>query len=324
MRLLMKSLALNSLILRLILLLPTANAQTTATVDTVDTSSAVWHVQLNINKLFASPLGETINEIIYHETPDGKVHIDAAIQALGFDPRTSIQDIVVFGDDFQHTSGTAVANMGSTRGNLEGWLLAAPGYKSEDVGKTILHSFDVEDKELPRLWVALPKREADNNYLLVAGFDSERVRSLINQVAEGGNPLEDSKLDGEKFLALVVNDLSKAPIEIDENEPGSAIIKTIQSLVLSVGSEGNQLASNLEITTDSAARAEQLNQLIVGMKAMVQLAIPQKGDDDMKQFAKYLGNLTVDYPAGSNSVSAKFLMDYDEIKRLIEENHKSE
>jgi hypothetical protein len=319
MRLLMKSLALSSLATGLFFVLPSVQAQTTASVDT---SAAVWHVQLNVNKLFACPLGETINEIIYQETPDGKKHIDAAIQALGFDPRTAIQDIVVFGDDFQHTSGTAVANLGSTRGNIEGWLLAAPGYKSEEVGETILHSFDVEDKDLPRLWVAFPKRQSDSNFLLVAGFDSERVRTLITQVAEGGNPLEDSKLSGEKFLALVVNDLSKAPIEIDEDEPGSAIVKTIQSLVLSVGSEGNQLASNLEVTTDNAARAEQLNQLIVGMKAMVQLALPEKGDDDVKQFAKYLGNLTVNYTGGSNVLTARFAMDYDEIKQLIEDKHK--
>jgi hypothetical protein len=315
MRLLMKSLALS-----LVFLLPSVQAQTSATIDT---SAAVWHVQLNVNKLFASPLGETINEIIYHKTPDGKKHIDAAIQALGFDPRTSIQDIVVFGDDFQHTSGTAVANLGSTRGNIEGWLLAAPGYKSEEVGKTILHSFDVEDEDLPRLWVAFPKREADSNYLLVAGFDSERVRSLISQVAEGGNPLEDSKLTDEKFLALVVNDLSKAPIEIEEDEPGSAVIKTIQSIELSVGSEGNQLASNLEVTTDNAARAEQLNQLIVGMKAMVQLALPQKGDEKVKHFGKLLNNLTVEYSQGSPTLAAKFVMDYDEIKRMIEEKHKN-
>jgi hypothetical protein len=320
MRLLIKSLALTTLALGLTSLLPSVQAQTTASIDT---SAAMWHVQLNANKLFASPLGETINEIIYQKTPDGKKHIDAAIQALGFDPRTAIQDIVVFGDDFQHTSGTAVANLGSTRGNLEGWLLAAPGYKSEEVGKTIMHSFDVEDEDLPRLWVAFPKRESDSNFLLVAGFDSERVRTLIDQVAEGGNPLEDSKLSGGKFLALVVNDLSKAPIEIDEDEPGSAIIKTIQSIVLSVGTEGNQLASSLEVTTDNPARAEQLNQLIVGMKAMVQLAIPQKGNDDVKEFAKYLNNLTVEYSPGSPTLAAKLAMDYDEIKRLIEEKHKN-
>jgi hypothetical protein len=320
MRLLIKSLALTTLALGLTSLLPSVQAQTTASIDT---SAALWHVQLNANKLFASPLGETINEIIYQKTPDGKKHIDAAIQALGFDPRTAIQDIVVFGDDFQHTSGTAVANLGSTRGNLEGWLLAAPGYKSEEVGETIMHSFDVEDEDLPRLWVAFPKRESDSNFLLVAGFDSERVRTLIDQVAVGGNPLEDSKLSGGKFLALVVNDLSKAPIEIDEDEPGSAIIKTIQSIVLSVGTEGNQLASSLEVTTDNPARAEQLNQLIVGMKAMVQLAIPQKGNDDVKEFAKYLNNLTVEYSPGSPTLAAKFAMDYDEIKRLIEEKHKN-
>src|SRR5690606_33716276 len=117
-----------------------------------------------------------------------------------------------------------------------------------------------------------------------------------------------------------VNDLSRAPIEIDEDEPGSAIIKTLQSIVVSATAEGDQLVTTCEIATDSAARAEQLNQLIMGMKAMVQLALPEK-DPDAKELAKLLNHVNVDYTQGSKSLSTRFAMDFAQIKEIIESKH---
>lgn len=289
-----------------------ANAQTDAAVTA---EKAVWQVKVNVQTLFASPVGTLINEIIKKEAPEGEVNINAFIEAVGFDPRTSIQEVVIFGDSFEPTAATAVANLGENRGNIEGWLLAAPGYQSEEIEGTIVHSIDVEDKEIPRLWCAIPEGQS-NNYVLVAGFNADRVHALVDQVKNESTDSIAEPLADNAFLSLVVNDLSKAPIEIDEDEPGSAIIKTIQSIILNVGTKGNQFNSSCEITTDSAARAEQLNQLIVGMKAMVQLALPQK-EPETKELAKYLNNLNVDYAKGSSTVAANFAIDFDVIKELI-------
>ncbi len=301
-------------VLGLLLSLPAAHAQTEATVSS---DKAVWQVQVNVNKLFSSPVGALINEIIEKEA-DKEIKIDALVEAVGFDPRTSIQEIVIFGDSFERTAATAVANLGENRGNIEGWLLAAPGYQSEEFEGTIVHSIDNEDKELSRLWCAIPQAKG-NNYILVAGFNADRVRALVNQVKSESTDSIAEPLDDEAFLSLSVNDLSKAPLDshFDEDEPGSAIIKTIQSIILNVGMDGNQFHSNCKITTDSAARAEQLNQLIVGMKAMVQLVLPQK-EPEAKELAKYLDNLTAEYAKGSKTVAANFSIDFDVIKQLID------
>lgn len=303
-------------VLGLILVLPVAKAQTEAAVsaDGISAKSAVWQVQVNVNKLFSSPVGALINEIIEKEA-DKEVKIDALVEAVGFDPRTSIQEIVIFGDTFEPTSASAIANLGESRGNIEGWLLAAPGYQSEEVEGTIVHSIDVDDKEVPRLWCAIP--EGSKGYVLVAGFNADRVRALVDQVKKDSTDSIAEPLADSSFLTLFVNDLSKAPIEIDEDEPGSAIIKTIQSVVLNIGMEGNLFNSNCQITTDSAARAEQLNQLIVGMKAMVQLAMPQK-EPETKELLKYVNNLTAEYTKGSNIVETNFAIDFEVIKELID------
>ena len=299
-------------VLSLILTLPVAKAQVEATVSA---DKAVWQVQVNVNKLFASPVGALINEIIEKEA-DKEVKIEALVEAVGFDPRTSVQEIVIFGDSFEPTSASAIANLGESRGNIEGWLLAAPGYQSEEVEGTIVHSIEVDDKEIPRLWCAIPDGQS-KNYVLVAGFNADRVRALVDQVKNDSTDSIAKPLADNSFLTLSVSDLSKAPIEIDEDEPGSAIIKTIQSVVLNVGMEGNLFNSNCQITTDSAARAEQLNQLIVGMKAMVQLAMPQK-EPETKELMKCVNNLTAEYTKGSNIVETNFAIEFDVIKELID------
>jgi hypothetical protein len=50
---------------------------------------------------------------------------------------------------------------------------------------------------------------------------------------------------------------------------------------------------------------------------MVQLAIPQK-EPETKELLKYLNNLNVEYAKGSSTVAAKFAIDFDVIKELID------
>lgn len=292
--------------------LPSTHAQT-ETHPSADTP--VWQVNLNVSRLFESPLGKLINEIIAQESGEKELDIDAFIEALGFDPRTSVGEVKIFGETFEPTSVSAIANLGSARGNIEGWLLAAPGYQSEEVGNTIIHSVEVDKDKIKRVWCAIPQQVSTKDFILVAGFNADRVRELVSRVS--GETQSDMLAD-DKFLSLAVNDLSKAPIDIDDDDPGSAIIKTIQSVALSVGTEGDQLTSQCEITTDSAARAQQLNQLLVGMKAMAQLALPQK-EPEVKEFMKYLDGLKVEYEEGSQMVAANFAIEYEVIDRLIKE-----
>lgn len=307
-----------ALAIALVVTAPPLEAQTSSTAD-----DALWQVNLHVARLFASPLGDMINEVIKKEAPNGEMNINAFIEAVGMDPRTAIKEVVLFGNGFEPSSlHAAVANIGPTRGNIEGWLLAAPGYQSETIDdNTILHSFIMEEHGPDaRLWCAIPFSKSTNSNTLVAATDRDTVVALAKQASEQGIGKFGNKLTGDTFLAVAVNDLSRAPIEIDEDEPGSAIIKTIQTIVLSARSEGDQLVTSCNITTDDPARAQQLNQLITGMKAMVQLALPEK-KPEAEQFAKLLANLNVEHAEGSTELSARFAMEYAEIEKLVKAKH---
>ena len=282
----------------------------------------LWQVGVHVERLFASPLGDLINEVIKKEAPDAEANVATFVEALGMDPRTAIKEVVIFGDAFEPDAARAVANIGPTRGNVEGWLLAAPGYQSETIANdTIVHSFVMEEHGPDaRLWCAIPLSKSTDTYILVASFDRDVTVALVDQVINRGMEDLGKPLAGDAMLAVAVDELSRAPIEIDENEPGSAIIKTIQSIVISAASENDELVATCEIDTDDPARAQQLHQLIMGMKAMVQLAIPEK-DPDAQKFARLLGGLNVEYEQGATTLSTRFAMDYAEIEKLVKEKH---
>lgn len=303
----------------LVVTAPRVQAQTLTSAD-----DAVWQVNLHVERLFASPLGTMINEVIKKEAPDGEVNIKAFIEALGMDPRTAVQEVVLFGNGFEPSSlHAAVVNIGSTRGNIEGWLLAAPGYQSEAIDDTtILHSF-VMEKHGPnaRLWCAMPLNKASNSYLAVAATDRDTAVAFAKQVASQGISKFADKLAGDTLLAVTINDLSQAPIEIDESDPGSGIIKTLQSVSVTASNDNNQqLVVATELTTDSPARAQQLQQLLVGMKAMMQLALPEK-DSKGKELAQMLNNVNIEYVQGSKTLSTKFAMGYADLEKLVKEKH---
>jgi hypothetical protein len=307
--------------LTLLLLTATSSlrAQTLTSAD-----DALWQVNLHVERLFASPLGAMINEVIKKEAPAGETNINAFIEAMGMDPRTAIKEVVLFGNGFEPTSlHAAVANIGSTRGNLEGWLLAAPGYQSEAIDdNTLLHSFVMEEHGPDaRLWCAMPLNKATNSYIVVAATNRDTAVALAKQVAVEGVGKFGARLAGDTLLAVTINDLSRAPIEIDENDPGSGLIKTLQSVSVTATNDNNQqLVVATELSTDSPARAQQIQQLLVGMKAMVQLALPEK-DPDAKELAKLLNNVNVEYTEGSKTLSTRFAMGYAELEKMIKEKH---
>lgn len=311
--------SLPALVLMLFAAAPYLQAQTLTSAD-----EALWQVNLHIERLFASPLGTMINEVIKKEAPQGEANINSFIEALGMDPRTAIQEVVLFGNGFDPSSlHAAVANIGSTRGNIEGWLLAAPGYQSETIDdNTILHSF-VMEKHGPqaRLWCAIPFSKTSNSNIVVAATDRDTAVALAKEAAEQGIGNFSKRLSGDTLLSVTINDLARAPIEIDENDPGSGIIKTLQSVSVNATNDNNQqLVVATKLTTDSPARAQQLQQLLVGMKAMMQLAIPEKKPES-KELTQMLNNVNIEYEQGSKTLSTKFAMGYSELENLVKEKH---
>ncbi len=280
--------------------------------------SPLWEVHLDLQKTFASPLGEWVLAKFEEEEPDKLDHITKFVEAIGIDPRTDIGEVVLFGDGFDETDATVIVNLGQSAGNLEGWFLAAPGYRSEDLDdNTLLHSMTPEDQNA-RVWLALPKHPQQGNYVLVGSFDEERTVKLARQVLDGNNlsPVH-VPLQGNTLLSFFVNDLSAVPIDIDKDDPGSAVVRTIEQFGLKVASDDDNLSIALDLSTSSAGKARQISQLLTGLKAMMQLA--PLDEPEAQKLGAILETLDISHTEGESSVQASLSAPYQVLEELVNE-----
>ena len=279
--------------------------------------SPLWEVHLHLQKGFASPLGQRVMAMVERDKPDKVEDFVKFAEAIGLDPRTDIGEVVVFGDGFEESDATVVANLGQSTGNLEGWILAAPGYRSEDLdANTQLHSMTVENKNA-RAWFALPKHAQTGNYVLVGSLDQGRTVQLAKEVLAGDPTPVPNPLTGNTILSFFVNDLSAVPMDIDENDPGAAIVRIIEQFGLNVASDDDQLSLVLELSASSAGKARQISQLLTGLKALVQLAPMDK--PKAQKAAALLETVIVEYTEGQSNVQASMSAPYRLLEELMRE-----
>ncbi len=275
--------------------------------------SPLWEVHVDLQKSFASPLGKWVLTMIEKENPKDIQDLAKLAEAIGIDLRTDIGEVVLFGNGFEETDATLIAQLGQSTGNLEGWILAAPGYQSKDLdNNTLLHSIIDEDKKA-RIWFALPKNPQSGVYVLIGSFDENRTVELAKKVLAGNPSSIPNPLHGNTLLSFYVNDLSAVPLEIDETDPGSGIVKIIEQFNLNVTSDENNLGVALNLSASSAGKARQISQLLTGLKALMQLA-PQD-DPEGQKLAILLESLVIEQRQGQPNVKASLSAPY----RLFED-----
>lgn len=275
----------------------------------------VWEIHLHLQKACSSPLGQHVLKTFQTQEPDQFSNLIKFAEAIGLDPRTDIGEVCLFGDGFAEQDATVVASLGESTGNLEGWILAAPGYRSEDLDEnTQLHSMNIEKKDA-RAWLALPKHAPTGNYLLVGSLDQNRTVELAQEVLGGNATPTPNPLQGNSILSFVVNDLSAVPMQIDENDPGAAIIKILERVAVNIASDDDQLHLTVNLTAQNAAKARQISQLLNGLKAMLQLA----GEADAQKVAALLEDMAVSHAEGEADVQASMSLSYAMLQDLMKE-----
>ena len=278
-------------------------------------NSPLWEIHLDLQKSFASPLGQRIMAMIEKDNPKDIVEITKLAEAIGINPLTDIGEVVVFGNGFSETDATIIAQLSQSTGNLEGWILAAPGYRSGDLdNNTLLHSIIAEEQNA-RIWLALPKHSRSGNYVLVGSFDQNRTVELAKQVLAGNASPIPNPLQGNTLLSFYANDLLAVPFDIDENAPGSGIVKIIERLGLQITSNDDHLGVTLDLSASSAGKARQISQLLTGLKALVQLA-PQD-DLEGQKLSEVLESLVIQHVEGQPNVQASLSTSYQLVEEFL-------
>ena len=292
---------------------PSAIGQTTLAVP--DDSKFV--VQLDVDSFRATQLGKRLlkltQEIAQKEIgKDGGDVMAQVEEALGFNPLEEIHQLTLIGSDYEspESSLRAILQMGKTTGNLEGLMLALPGYASHESGEVTIHSVKNDDMQA----FAAIHSQSDGRKRIVAATSEDAVTDMLSE-REGIQRQISWTVPAGTFIQV---QLLEFPDEVFDNEQSSNIAKLLSDVSASVGENEDRYEITLKLTTVDDKRAEQIQQLVQGAKALVGLLENEIGDDeDAQMLVSLLKQVTVE--KDGHAVTVKGAIPEDLIIKFLRE-----
>lgn len=294
-------------------------AAATAQPTTLVPDDARFTLVTNPSKLLQSRLGETILELIRKEEPQVDEMIDELSETVGIDLRTSLGKTILFGTGYAQGDFALVADIGPTSGNINGLLLAAPGYQSDVYReKVIIHSLQEGNNGGNRVYCAIPKRPGTESYYLVASFNPEKTRAMVDKTMDEDALLTPANADDGTLIEAWFTGLSELAHMADGsgNGPPSAIAGMIHTAHLSLKDSGESISSELTMTMTDDLRAQQVFELLRGGQAMLQLAAT--AEPEAQPLAELGRMITIQHTPEDPNVSARFDCSYDRLEQLID------
>jgi len=265
-----------------------AHAETTISIP----EDAKFEVRVNLDALRETELGKqfmaAVQELAAKEIGSKASNSDklANIQKmLGFDPFEDPQSITFFGTNSvnpQEEFGL-VLKLKRTTGNLEGLVLALPNYQSSKHGNYTIHSA-AENKK--RAYGAI-----HNGSTVVVARKLDALKAMLDRLNKRGS--EVSPPDRETFAGAndaLVNVLVRDLPQMDLGKgPYVNTIKLVKEVSVTIQDDRGDFVIDVKLTTNDDKPAEQIQQLIQGLVAMIDLTqAPNEGDENLKLIAELL------------------------------------
>lgn len=271
-------------------------------------------------KLFATAKEQILGKLA--DKADGKgLSQEKIVEVLGFDPFEEIQNIVIAAADYDspEQSLAGCVQLRKTSGNLEGLLLALPGYSVEDYDGLQIHSATPDGGT--RVYCAFHVDAAGSRTVLLAARREAIIHMLdsLGDKGESGGSAKAITFGGED-APLAVVEMFDLPTQIMNQEgPPANVAKIIRSLSVRVSESDDKVNVTTAVVAGADKQAEQLEQMVKGLHAMVGLAASSQTDDeDLMMIHKYLEDMTV--KRDGTTVNLGLSLPAADVLKLIEDN----
>lgn len=298
-----------------------ANAQNSISVP----SDSKFVLQIDLQALKASKVGASLFEMakkaameeIGKNVDSKEVSSDKIKEVLGMDPFEEIQGIVLCASEYDspEKSLLGMVRLKKNTGNLEGLMLALPGYEKSEHRNYEIHI--ASPGEDTKVYGAI-HTNASGNKTLVVGANRASVTGLLDGLdAKSIEPKSLKTVDLNSDRKMIAHlQLMELPMEKLGKGPQANIASLLSSLVVSVSEEDNEMELRGAMQTGTEKKAEQIRQSIQGLGAMVELfASMDSQDDDVKNTLKFIKKIKV--VQDGTSVSVKVRVPSSEIVDLI-------
>lgn len=213
------------------------------------------------------------------------------IDAVGFDPLTETRGITALCSDFANPKQSVVViiELQKTTGNLAGLLLALPEYKSTLHRDYQIHSVVLDGDRL----FGTIHTDSEGTKRIVAALSDLPVQRVLDHF-DGQTGAELSRRLPQATGNLLDVNLFDFPRDSITEPPFSSAAQMIQTAGLAISDHSQGLTISLQVVTQVAPQAEQLQQMIQGGVAMLTSSSQNSPDPNMVMTANLLESLSVD------------------------------
>lgn len=288
-------------------------------------ADARFALVLNPSKVVQSRLGQTILDRVRQDEPNIDAIIDDLSNTVGIDLRKSLGQTVLYGTGYDKKSFALVADIGATSGNLNGLLLAAPGYTSEVYRESVIvHSLPEKQKMqgeqvLPgeRIYCAMPQRPGTGSYYMVASFDPQRTREMVDLTMDADAKLTPADANGNMLIEAWFKGLPELAQAANAGGPPSVVAELVQSghLALTESEDEETASAVLTLTMVDKVRSQQVFELMRGGLAMMQLAAT--AEPEAAPLAEIGRMINIQHAPDNADVTATFNCSYDRLVQLM-------
>ncbi|HBE69518.1 MAG TPA: hypothetical protein DDW52_15340 [Planctomycetaceae bacterium] len=230
--------------------------------------------QLDLKEFGKTSIGTKLIELTAREAAremetEGEQLLEKVNESLGFDPLQEIRTItlatsVLGNPERAFESGALVVQLGKTTGNLEGLMLALPGYDSKEHDDHTLHYVG----EGSQTAVCSLFEEASGNHTLVLAREESQVLRMLESLGSVGTA-DSVALDDGVFARV---QLFEIPLEEIREEPAANVLKLVKQASLTIReTDAKLMRVDLNIEAVKEKKAEQIRQLLTGATAAIGL-----------------------------------------------------
>ncbi len=268
-------------------------------------ADAAWVMRMDMTKFSTSKFGKKMMELVDQERPGAMKGMEHLTQTLGIDPLTDLGEVVMFGTGFERSDVRIAIDLGEHPGNLEGLLIAAPGYASTDYrGDLLIHAIDSDDAKAVdpkagKLYISILPHPTQARWVALAAHLEPNLKTMIDDVRDRKVRLADQPLAGNQFMHVA---LLRKPENLPAGNPQQANIANMIDAMELTGSVDEELSLTLSVKAINPARGRQMAQLMQGAIAGVQLAA--LNNPEAQRLGVLVQNIVVQHEEGSPAVSA--------------------
>lgn len=259
---------------------------------------AKFVVQIDVSAFRNTRLGARLLEVTQQLAQqelggDARDFMPKITEALGFNPLEEVKTLTVIGSDFEspEESLRLALQLGKTTGNLEGLVMAAPGYRSQQYEGQTIHSAREDDMEAH----ATIYTDAAGDKTILAAASFADLKAMLTAMGSEGNFRTRREVSWSVPSGTFAHlQILEFPEEVYQHDPPSNLIRMIHDLSLTLSEAKDNFVLDLVFSTQDEQRAEQFQQLAQGAKALVGLFEEEiKEDEDARMLLGLLDEVEV-------------------------------